>query len=170
MREEPGFRGSGVRPAGSSAAAGPYRLASPDRGCLAPTPEAIRLLSNRPARTPAAAVLDKRGDEKRVIHGMPSALRDSQPLGGRECAIVHAECAGVSGLGYYAAGPGPDVLGRLRQGEAVLMSTCRCRQEAASAPPSASGGHSRRSRRWNAQRIADTTGNLPYRWVVAGGT
>ena len=30
-------------------------------------------------------------------------------LGGLECAIVHAECAGVSGPGYYVAGPQPDV-------------------------------------------------------------
>ena len=31
------------------------------------------------------------------------------PLGGLECVITHAECAGVSGPGYYAAGPRPDV-------------------------------------------------------------
>src|SRR6266496_4494110 len=35
--------------------------------------------------------------------------------------ITHAECAGVSGPGYYAAGPRRDVLGRLCQREAVLM-------------------------------------------------
>jgi hypothetical protein len=54
-----------------------------------------------------------------MVHGVPplSAMRAPRVL---EWVIMHAECAGVSGPSYYAAGPDPDVLGRLRQGEAVL--------------------------------------------------
>ena len=47
----------------------------------------------------------------------------------REWAIMHAECAGVSGPGYYVPGPEADVLGRLRDSTAVpsiLRATCRC--------------------------------------------
>src|SRR5690242_10736101 len=44
-----------------------------------------------------------------------------RPLERAGCAITHAECAGVSGLGYYAAGPDSDVLRRLRHCEAVLI-------------------------------------------------
>src|SRR5262249_49800460 len=43
-----------------------------------------------------------------------------RPLEQVACVITHAECAGVSGPRYYAAGPGADVLGRLRKGKAVL--------------------------------------------------
>jgi hypothetical protein len=34
---------------------------------------------------------------------------------------MHAECGTVLGHGHYTAGPGLDVLGRLREGEAVLV-------------------------------------------------
>jgi hypothetical protein len=33
----------------------------------------------------------------------------SRPLGGLERGIMHAECAGVLGPGYYATGPQRDV-------------------------------------------------------------
>ena len=41
-------------------------------------------------------------------------------LSGAGCAITHAECTGVSGPGYYAAGPRLDVQDVPRQVAAVL--------------------------------------------------
>src|SRR5689334_18074063 len=43
-----------------------------------------------------------------------------RPLERAACAITHAECAGVSGPGYYATGLVEDVLGRLPQVESSL--------------------------------------------------
>ena len=45
------------------------------------------------------------------------AIRPHERAG---CAIMHAECAGTSGLGYYATGPLLDVQDVPRQVRAVL--------------------------------------------------
>ena len=67
-----------------------------------------------------------------MVHGIPSTRRDSRPLRGLECAIMHAECAGVSGPGYYAAEPRrdvPDVSTKLEPSGASYDhgQTCRTR-------------------------------------------
>ena len=65
-----------------------------------------------------------------------------RPLERAACAITHAECAGVSGPGYYAAGPQPDVQdvpAKLQPSYTSCGRAWAVGLEAASAPATAQG-------------------------------
>jgi hypothetical protein len=97
--------------------------------------QAVGLLTNRTTGTTPVPVLGKCGDENRMHEASPlDAIRPPERPGS---AVVDAQCIGLSGRGYYATGPGPDVLGRLHRVKpsfCVPDSTCRCHARGCSAP------------------------------------
>jgi hypothetical protein len=79
---------------------------------------AVGLSSNRTTGTTPVPVLGECGNK----NGMHKSLHSTRSVrqDGGDLRLCIAQCVGVSGRGYYATGPQPDVLGRLLQAEAVL--------------------------------------------------